>query len=72
MALLRLPSRDELIVRTLESFGAAFADLPVVVLTDFEDDPRALLPMQAGAKEHVGLDDLTPYALMRTLRHVVA
>ena len=72
VALLRLPCRYVLDVQTLESFMSTFGDLPVVVVTDCEDDPRALLAMQAGAKEHLGLDDITPRALMRTLRHVVA
>ena len=49
----------------------AAADIPIVVLTDYDDDGLALAAIRRGAQDYVAKDRLDGRLLRRTLRHAV-
>ncbi|NQU26061.1 MAG: response regulator [Candidatus Nealsonbacteria bacterium] len=49
----------------------AAADVPIVVLTDYDDDGLALAAIRRGAQDYVAKDRLDGRLLRRTLRHAV-
>jgi DNA-binding NarL/FixJ family response regulator len=64
---LRMPRRDG--VATLEALGARGSEVPVIVLTTFDDDDLALSALRAGARGYL-LKDVTLEQLVGAIRTV--
>jgi signal transduction histidine kinase len=66
---LRLPDSPGL--DTLDAVRRAAPELPVVVLTGYDDDGLALLAIQHGAQDYLAKDHLDGRLLSRTIRHAI-
>jgi two-component system cell cycle sensor histidine kinase/response regulator CckA len=58
-------------VKTLERFVLEVPELPVVVLTGFNDDNLGARLVQSGAQDYLAKGDVRPSILLRTLRHAI-
>lgn len=56
---------------TLNEFHAAIPDLPIVVLTGFDDEDIAIEALARGAQDYLVKDQVTTQTLMRAIRHAV-
>lgn len=66
---LRLPDSDG--VDTVTQFCAAIPDVPVVILTAFDDEELALQAMSEGAQDYLVKDQVTIQLLRRTIRYTI-
>jgi signal transduction histidine kinase len=66
---LQLPDSDGL--RTLAEVRAAAPNIPIVVLTGFDDDGLALQAIHQGAQDYLPKNDLDARLLVRTLRYAI-
>jgi len=66
---LQLPDSDGL--QTLAEVRAAAPNLPIVVLTGFDDDGLALQAIHQGAQDYLPKNDLDGRLLVRTLRYAI-
>ena len=69
VALLDLSLPDASGLQALEAIVAAAPELPVVVLTDRDDDALALRAIEAGAQDYLLKGDTSPAPLVRSLRY---
>ncbi|NJN88649.1 MAG: response regulator [Leptolyngbyaceae cyanobacterium SL_7_1] len=69
--LLDLHLPDSRGLATLDEFHAAIPDLPVVVLTGFDDEDVAIEALARGAQDYLVKDQVTAQSLMRSIRHAV-
>ncbi|MEO8292302.1 MAG: response regulator [Actinomycetota bacterium] len=67
---LNLP--DSVGLETFEAIHARARELPVVILSGYEDEDAALKAVRAGAQEYVVKGSLKPEYLSRTIRHAIA
>ncbi len=67
---LNLP--DSVGLETFEAIHAHARELPVVILSGYEDEDAALKAVRAGAQEYVVKGSLKPEYLSRTIRHAIA
>ncbi len=56
---------------TLHRIVDSSPHIPVIVLTGFDDEERALSSIQKGAQDYLIKNDLTPTLLTRTVRHAM-
>jgi len=66
---LQLPDSDGL--QTLAEVRAAAPNVPIVVLTGFDDDGLALQAIHQGAQDYLPKNDLDARLLVRTLRYAI-
>lgn len=66
---LQLPDSDGL--DTIARVRAVAANVPIIVLTGFDDDGQALAAIQQGAQDYVAKDRLDGRLLSRTIRHAI-
>jgi signal transduction histidine kinase len=66
---LRLPDSDG--VDTVTQFCTAIPDVPVVILTVFDDEELALQAMSQGAQDYLVKDQVTIQLLRRTIRYTI-
>ncbi len=64
-----LPDSDGL--ETVAGFRAAAPDIPLVVLTGFDDEELALQAVAAGAQDYLVKDQITIQVLVRTIRYAI-
>ncbi|MBD2743386.1 ATP-binding protein [Coleofasciculus sp. FACHB-1120] len=66
---LSLPDSDGL--DTVAQFRAAAPDIPIVVLTGFDDEELALQALATGAQDYLVKNQITMQLLMRTIRYAI-
>ena len=66
---LRLPDSDG--VDTVTQFCTSIPDVPVVILTVFDDEELALQAMAKGAQDYLVKDQVTIQLLRRTIRYTI-
>lgn len=71
VVLLDLHLPDARGLETLDEFQIAVPNLPVVVLTGFDDEKVALEALARGAQDYLVKDQITSQSLMRSIRHAV-
>lgn len=71
VVLLDLQLPDSQGLDTLAEVRAAAGDVPIVVLTGFDDDGLALAAIQRGAQDYASKDHLDGRLLRRTIRHAI-
>ena len=71
VVLLNLNLPDSQGLETLDALGTVARNVPIVVLTPFDDDRLALAAIGRGAQDHVAKNDLDGRLLRRTIRHAI-
>ncbi len=66
---LRLPDSDG--VETIAQFNQAVPDVPVIILTVFDDEELALQAMAQGAQDYLVKDQVTVQLLRRSIRYTI-
>jgi len=66
---LNLPDSEGL--DTITKFNQAFPDIPIIILTAFDDEELALQAMARGAQDYLVKDQVTTYLLRRSIRYAM-
>lgn len=66
---LRLP--DSTGLATVVQFRQAVPDIPVVVVTEIDDENLALAAIRAGAQDYLSKEDITIQQLLRSVRFAI-
>lgn len=66
---LQLPDSEGL--DTIAQFNQAFPDIPIIILTAFDDEELALQAMAKGAQDYLVKDQVTTYLLRRSIRYAM-
>ncbi|BBC24838.1 hybrid sensor histidine kinase/response regulator [Pseudanabaena sp. ABRG5-3] len=66
---LQLPDSEGL--DTIAKFNEVFPDIPIIILTAFDDEELALQAMAKGAQDYLVKDQVTTYLLRRSIRYAM-
>jgi signal transduction histidine kinase len=66
---LQLPDSDGL--DTVDTFNQAVPDIPIIILTAFDDEELALQAMAKGAQDYIVKDQVTTNLLRRSIRYTI-